>query len=89
MPDHNFTVHMNGDTKDTLRSSFLGVLNAVTEMENAFQTCAPNMRNYYPLQNSESAFDKDWSGWISQTKKMEEIRAWAITGYLHAVGEKG
>jgi ferritin-like metal-binding protein YciE len=88
MSDHNFIVHTNGDTAKTLKESFMGVLNDVSDVETALRECAPNMRNYYPLPNAESAFDKDRSGWIAQMKKLEEIKAWATSGALRAMGEK-
>lgn len=85
MPDHNFLMHMNGDDKQSLYNGFQHALDAAEAAEALLRKAAPNMRNYYPLENGEDLFKADHKAFVDQLMKLVEVKEWATEGLVRVI----
>jgi hypothetical protein len=88
MSNHNFGIHMNGDSKETMIGAFQEVYDKIEAVKEAMRACCPNMRNYYHLENGEELFKKDQTLFIAQVLHVADLQEWAMQGALCALGDE-
>lgn len=82
---HRFTVHVGGDSPDSLKQQFLDVMDAARKLDEALRKAAPNGRNYYVRLTAEEDFRDDRNEFETMLARAEAVRKWAEEGAMRVL----